>query len=381
MAENMTMASNSDFKSWVSQLKQDIRSAQIRAAIKVNTELLRLYWRMGADICEKQKSASWGDGWLKELSRELMTEFPDMKGFSHRNLQYIRQWYLFYNQENTIVQQVVAQLEDVNVQQPVAKLDDDMRQQHVAQISEDVFFSVPWGHHLYIISQCKDVSRAVFYLKKTVENGWSRAVLLNYLDTNLYERQGKAVNNFNRLLANPQSELAAQTLKDPYNFDFLTLDGEYRERELEQALTHNVTRFLLELGTGFAFVGSQVSLQVGEDTVYPDLLFYHLELRCYVVVELKVTKFKGEHLGQLGVYVSAVNHIKKKPTDNPTIGLLICKTKNNVMAQYALESTNQPIGISEYQLSKLMPEHIQSQLPTIEDIEATLSDNDDNADS
>ena len=352
-----------------------------QGGIKVNTELLRLYWRMGADICEKQKSASWGDGWLKELSRELMTEFPDMKGFSHRNLQYIRQWYLFYNQENTIVQQVVAQLEDVNVQQPVAKLDDDMRQQHVAQISEDVFFSVPWGHHLYIISQCKDVSRAVFYLKKTVENGWSRAVLLNYLDTNLYERQGKAVNNFNRLLANPQSELAAQTLKDPYNFDFLTLDGEYRERELEHALTHNVTRFLLELGTGFAFVGSQVPLQVGEDTVYPDLLFYHLELRCYVVVELKVTKFKGEHLGQLGVYVSAVNHIKKKPTDNPTIGLLICKTKNNVMAQYALESTNQPIGISEYQLSKLMPEHIQSQLPTIEDIEATLSDNDDNADS
>ena len=381
MAGNMTLATNRDFKSWVSQLKQDIRSAQIKAAIKVNTELLRLYWRMGADICEKQKSASWGDGWLKELSRELMTEFPDMKGFSHRNLQYIRQWYLFYNQEYTIVQQVVAQLEDVNVQQPVAKLDDDMRQQHVAQISEDVFFSVPWGHHLYIISQCKDVSRAVFYLKKTVENGWSRAVLLNYLDTNLYERQGKAVNNFNRLLANPQSELAAQTLKDPYNFDFLTLDGEYRERELEHALTHNVTRFLLELGTGFAFVGSQVPLQVGEDTVYPDLLFYHLELRCYVVVELKVTKFKGEHLGQLGVYVSAVNHIKKKPTDNPTIGLLICKTKNNVMAQYALESTNQPIGISEYQLSKLMPEHIQSQLPTIEDIEATLSDNDDNADS
>ena len=381
MAGNMTLATNRDFKSWVSQLKQDIRSAQIKAAIKVNTELLRLYWRIGADICEKQKSASWGDGWLKELSRELMTEFPDMKGFSHRNLQYIRQWYLFYNQENTIVQQVVAQLEDVNVQQPVAKLDDDMRQQHVAQISEDVFFSVPWGHHLYIISQCKDVSRAVFYLQKTVENGWSRAVLLNYLDTNLYERQGKAVNNFNRLLANPQSELAAQTLKDPYNFDFLTLDGEYRERELEHALTHNVTRFLLELGTGFAFVGSQVPLQVGEDTVYPDLLFYHLELRCYVVVELKVTKFKGEHLGQLGVYVSAVNHIKKKPTDNPTIGLLICKTKNNVMAQYALESTNQPIGISEYQLSKLMPEHIQSQLPTIEDIEATLSDNDDNADS
>ena len=358
----MTLASNSDFMSWVSQLKQDIRCAQVKAAIKVNTELLRLYWRMGADICEKQKSASWGDGWLKELSRELMAEFPDMKGFSYRNLRYIRQWYEFYYQQFAIWQQAVAKFSDNKEQLPVAP------------ISEDVFFSVPWGHHLYIISQCKDVDRAIFYLKKTVENGWSRAVLLNFLDTNLYERQGKAVNNFSRLLADPQSELAAQTLKDPYNFDFLTLDGEYREKELEQGLTKNVTRFLLELGTGFAFVGSQVPLQVGDETIYPDLLFYHLELRCYVVVELKVTKFKGEHLGQLGVYVSAVNHIKKKPTDNPTIGLLICKTKNNVMAQYALESTNQPISISEYQLSKLMPESIQSQLPTIEDIEATLSD-------
>ena len=358
----MTLASNSEFKSWVSQLKKDIRSAQVKAAIKVNTELLRLYWRMGADICEKQKSATWGDGWLKELSRELMAEFPNMKGFSYRNLKYIRQWYEFYNQQLIIGQQLVAQFRNEDRQQPVAT------------ISEDIFFSVPWGHHLYIISQCKDVDRAVFYLNKTVENGWSRAVLLNFLDTNLYERQGKAVNNFNKLLADPQSELATQTLKDPYNFDFLTLDGEYRERELEQGLTQNVIRFLLELGTGFAFVGSQIPLQVGEDTVYPDLLFYHLELRCYVVVELKVTKFKAEHLGQLGMYVSAVNHIKKKSTDNPTIGLLICKTKNNVMAQYALESTNQPIGISEYQLSKLMPENIQSQLPTIEDIEATLSD-------
>ena len=359
----MTLADNSEFKNWVSQLKQDIRGAQFKTAVKVNTALLRLYWRMGADICEKQKSASWGDGWLKELSRELMAEFPNMKGFSYRNLRYIRQWYEFYCQQFIIWQQAVAKLDAAN------------KQQAVAQISEDVFFSVPWGHHLYIISQCSDVNRAVFYLKKTVENGWSRAVLLNCLDTNLYERQGTAVNNFNRLLTNPQSELAAQTLKDPYNFDFLTIDGEYRERELEQALTHNVTRFLLELGSGFAFIGSQVPLQVGEDTIYPDLLFYHLELRCYVVVELKVTKFKGEHLGQLGVYVSAVNHIKKKPTDNPTIGLLICKTKNNVMAQYALESTNQPIGISEYQLSKLMPEKLQSQLPTIEDIEAMLSDN------
>ena len=355
------MLANNDFKKWVLNLKNDIRRSQIKAIVKVNAEMLRLYWRMGAEICEKQKTASWGDGWLKELSRELMSEFPDMKGFSYRNLQYIRQWYQFYNEQVTIVQQVVAQLDDGIGQQPVAK------------IEEDVFFSVPWGHHLYIISQCKDVDKAIFYLNQTVEQGWSRAVLLNFIDTELYERQGKAVTNFDRLLADEQSDLAKQTLKDPYNFDFLTLDSAYRERELENALMQNVTRFLLELGTGFALVGRQVPLIVGDETVYPDLLFYHLELKCYVVIELKVDKFKGEHLGQLGLYVSAVNHLKKKPTDNPTIGLLICKTKNNVMAQYALESTNQPIGISEYQLSQLMTENIKSQLPTIEDIESTLS--------
>lgn len=355
------LANNRDFKQWVSDLKKDIRSSQVKAIVKVNTEMLRLYWRMGAEICEKQKTASWGDGWLKELSRELMSEFPDMKGFSYRNLKYIRQWHQFYNEQVTIGQQVVAQL------------DDGIGQQLVAKIEEDVFFSVPWGHHLYIISQCKDVDKAIFYLNQTVEQGWSRAVLLNFLDTDLYERQGKAVTNFDRLLPDIQSDLAKQTLKDPYNFDFLALDSAYRERELENALMQNVTRFLLELGTGFALVGRQVPLVVGDETVYPDLLFYHLELKCYVVIELKVDKFKGEHLGQLGLYVSAVNHLKKKPTDNPTIGLLICKTKNNVMAQYALESTNQPIGISEYQLSQLMSEDVKSQLPTIEDIEATLS--------
>ena len=346
----MTLASNGDFRRWVSQLKSTIRGAQVKAAVKVNSEMLRLYWRMGSDICEKQRFASWGDGWLKDLSRELMAEFPEMKGFSYRNLKYIRQWFQFYRGRIEFGQQAVAQIE------------------------EDIFFSVPWGHHLYIISQCKDVDKAIFYLYKTVEHGWSRSVLLNFLDTDLYERQGKAINNFNRLLPDPQSDLAVQTLKDPYSFDFLTLDGEYRERELENALTHNITHFLLELGKGFAFVGRQVPLEVGDETLYPDLLFYHLELRCYVVVELKVSKFKGEHLGQLGVYVSAVNHIKKKPTDNPTIGLLICKTKNNVMAQYALESTSQPIGISEYQLSQLMPENFKSQLPTIEDIEENLKE-------
>lgn len=347
--KTLQTAQSDSFKEWVSSIKTEIRRTQIKASIKVNSELLHLYWHLGAEICEKQKTANWGDGFLRSLSEELMSEFPTMKGFSHRNLKYIRQWYSFYNQNNIIGQQVVAQL-------------------------GEVFFSVPWGHHLYILSQCKDTGRAIFYLRKTVENGWSRAMLLNFLDTDLYERQRKTINNFDTKLPAPQSDLARETLKDPYCFDFITLTDDYRERELEDALTTNITKFLLELGQGFAYVGRQIPLEIGDETVYPDLLFYHLELRCYVVVELKTVKFRAEHLGQLGLYVSAVNHLKKKQTDNPTLGLLICKTKDNVMAQYSLETTNQPIGISEYTLSHLLPDNIQSQLPTIEDIEASLRD-------
>ena len=245
-------------------------------------------------------------------------------------------------------------------------------QQVVAQLVENMFFSVPWGHHLYIMSSCKDINKAVFYLQKTVENGWSRAVLLNFLDTDLYERQGKAVNNFSRFLPDTQSELAQQTLKDPYTFDFITLTENYKERELEDALTGNITRFLIELGQGFAYVGRQVPLEVGDETLFADLLFYHLELRCYVVIELKACKFKPAFIGQLGTYVSAVNHLKKKPTDNTTIGLIVCKTKDDVMAQYSLESCSQPIGISEYDLSKLIPDDFKSQLPSIEEIEKSI---------
>ena len=339
---------NIEFAQWVKTLKNEIRNAQIKAAVKVNSGMLQMYWNLGKEITERQKTANWGDGFLKELSRELMAEFPDMKGFSYRNLKYIRQWFLFYNQEGSIGQQVVAQL------------------------GEDMFFSVPWGHHLYIMSSCKDINKAVFYLQKTVENGWSRAVLLNFLDTDLYERQGKAVNNFSRFLPDTQSELAQQTLKDPYTFDFITLTENYKERELEDALTGNITRFLIELGQGFAYVGRQVPLEVGDETLFADLLFYHLELRCYVVIELKACKFKPAFIGQLGTYVSAVNHLKKKPTDNATIGLIVCKTKDDVMAQYSLESCSQPIGISEYDLSKLIPDDFKSQLPSIEEIEKSI---------
>lgn len=345
---------NSEFSEWIKNIKREIRSAQIKTAVKVNSGLLHLYWNLGKEITERQKTSNWGDGFLKELSRELMTEFPNMKGFSYTNIRYIRQWYLFYNQNHTICQQVVGKL------------------------GEEIFFSVPWGHHLYIMSSCKDLNKAIFYLQKTVENGWSRAVLLNFLDTDLYERQGKAVNNFSKFLPNTQSELAQQTLKDPYTFDFITLTDDYKERELEDALTGNITHFLIELGQGFAYVGRQVPLEIGDETLFADLLFYHLDLRCYIVIELKASKFKPAFIGQLGTYISAINHLKKKPGDNDTIGLIVCKTKNDVMAQYSLESSSQPIGISEYELSKLIPDNFKSQLPSIEEIENSIRNMDDN---
>lgn len=230
------------------------------------------------------------------------------------------------------------------------------------------------GHQILLISKCDTVREALFYVDKTLENGWSRAVLLNFLDTGLFERQGKAITNFSRLLPDTQSDLAKETLKDPYNFDFLTLSEGYRERELEDALTSNITKFLLEPGQGFAFIGRQFPIQVGQKEIYLDLLFYHIELRCYVVIELKVREFDPAFTGQLGVYVAAINHQKKKVTDNETIGLLICKTKDDVMAEYSLEASSQPIGISEYKLKDLLPNDYASSLPTIEEIEESLKD-------
>ncbi|WP_293716769.1 PDDEXK nuclease domain-containing protein [uncultured Parabacteroides sp.] len=341
-----------DFKQWVQNLKEQIKQAQIKAAVKVNGELLHLYWTLGYEITLRYEDAKYGSAFFNTLSRELLSDFPNMKGFSETNLKYIRRWYMFYNQD------------DVNRPQLV----DDF---------EDVFFAVPWGHHRYIIEKCKDRQEAFFYIRKTVENNWSRSVLLNFLDTDLYERQGRSVNNFGRLLPVPQSDLAEQIIKDPYNFDFLTLTENYCELELEEALINNMTKFLLELGQGFAYVGKQVPLEVGGDTYFADLLFYHLELRCYVVVELKACKFHPAFVGQLGMYVSAINHLKKKEIDAPTIGLIICKTKNTITAQYALESSSQPIGISEYQFSTLIPEDFKSRLPSIEEIESSLKGNDD----
>ncbi|WP_321423781.1 PDDEXK nuclease domain-containing protein [uncultured Bacteroides sp.] len=347
--------SDSEYKKWLSELKLRIRQSQIKAAVKVNVELLKLYWSLGKDIVTKQTNSQWGDGIIKQLSIDLKREFPKIQGFSERNINYIRQWYLFYNEHNTIVQQAVAQLETT----------EDL-QQLVTQI--------PWGHNLKIISKCKSVEEAIFYIHKTMEFGWSRDMLDQHIKLGEYSRVGNSVTNFSRLLPAVQSDLAAQTLKDPYNFDFLTLTDGFKERELENALTDNITKFLIELGTGFAYVGRQVPLQVGDKEFFIDLLFYHLKLRCYVVIELKAVDFIPEFAGKLSFYLSAVNDLLCHPTDNPTIGLMICKSKDRYIAEYALKDINQPMGVSEYELTRLFPKDFKGSLPTIDEIEAELDE-------
>lgn len=339
---------DNQYKNWIVELKQRIRQSQIKAAFKVNEEMLRLYWEIGQEIVEKAQKAQWGDMLIPQLSRDLMEEFPEMKGFSSTNLKYMRSFYLFYNQGNVIGQQLVDQLK------------------------MDQLFTIPWGHHILLFTKCKTIDEARFYIQKSAENGWSRNMLMNIFETNLYAVSGKAITNFVSQLPAPQSDLAQQMVKDPYNFDFLAMRSGYNERELEDALTHNITKFLLELGGGFAYVGRQVRIEVGEKEFFIDLLFYNLKLRCYVVVELKTGEFKAEYVSKLGLYVSAVNHQMKDSADQPTIGLLICKTKDELVARYTLESSSQPIGISEYQLSQLYPKYVNGTIPSIDEIENEL---------
>ena len=368
----------SDYKQWLTDLKSRIRQSQIKAAIKVNTELLRLYWDLGKDIVVRQMESTWGSGFFEQLSQDLQSEFPGMQGFSRRNLFYIKQFYLFYTQDKLthhqaggeLVQQVVALLK------PVENQGNAIRQQVVGELEDHPIFQIPWGHHIQIFSKSKSTTEALFYVRKTIENGWSRAVLMNFMEADLFAAQGTVQTNFSRLLPEPQSDLANQILKDPYNFDFFTLTEKYNERELENALTENITRFLLELGQGFAYVGRQVPVKIDDAERFLDLLFYHLELRCFVVVELKAGPFEAEHVGKLGLYVSAINHLKKKATDNPTIGMIICKTKNQVEVRYSLESSSQPIGVSEYQLAKLLPDNFKGSLPSIEELEEEFSKKD-----
>lgn len=329
------------YADWLAELKSRIHNAQQRAALAVNRELVLLYWQIGRDILDRQSREGWGAKVIERLAHDLRNTFPSMRGFSRANLMHMRAFAEAWP-DAAIVQQAVGQL--------------------------------PWGHNLLLLAKLKDPQQRLAYAQRAVEHGWSRNVLGIHIETRLLEREGQAQTNFAERLPAPGSDLARQTLKDPYLFDFLDVGREAGEREIEDALVRHVTRFLLELGAGFAFVGQQVPLEVGGDDFFIDLLFYHLKLRCYVVIELKAGKFKPEHLGQLGFYLTAVDAQIKSEHDGPTIGLLLCRSKNQVVAEYALRDNAQPMGIAEYKLLEALPTELQTGLPSIEQIEQELAD-------
>jgi predicted nuclease of restriction endonuclease-like (RecB) superfamily len=347
------LLTNQEYKNWLIELKLKIQQSQIKAALAVNSQLIQLYWDLGKQIVEKQETAKWGSGFIDQLSKDLKSEFPDMNGFSRSNLFAIKNFYLFYSQGVTIVQQVVGQLEQTALPQPC--------------------LLIPWGHQGVILQKIKDYNEALFYIQKTIENNWSRVILLHQIESNLYERQGKAIHNFQNTLPEPQSDLAIQLLKDPYKFDFLQLTEQYNEHDLEKALTQHITQFLLELGAGFSFVGRQYPIYLGEREYFIDMLFYHLKLRCYVVIELKVVEFQPEFAGKLNFYLNLVDDQLKYETDQPTIGIIICKTKDSLEAEYAIRGIDKPIGITEYELQKILPEKLKGSLPSIEEIETELN--------
>ena len=371
-----------EYLEWIKDLGTRFRRSQIKAAVKVNEEMLRFYWELGHDIVERDAENHYGSRFFSILSHDLKEATSTTSGLSERNIRYAKDFYLLYNQEVGILQQPAAKsdLEDVTkdeekLQQPAAKSNDTILPQLVEQIKSEIF-SVPWGHHMLLIDKCKNApQKALFFVHQTMQNGWSRNMLLNFLDTDLYERQGKALTNFSRTLPDETSDLAQELTKDPYDFAFTGITGKYNERLLKDKLLNNITQFLVELGTGFAYVGKEYRLKIGDTENFIDLLFYNLNLSCYVVIEVKIGKFEFADAGQLGGYVVACNHIlKKEGRDNPTIGILICKEKDSLVAQYALEASSQPLGISEYELAKLYPEKVEGTIPTIEEIEQNLGD-------
>ena len=364
-------ANRSDYVRWLAELKLRYRDQQLKAAVQVNHTMLVFYWNLGKDIADHQFANTYGSGFFQKLSSDLRHELPDAKGFSPQNLWYIKRFYDLYSPIFRNIPLLTGDLQ--NFPQPGGKLP-----AAAGKPDGRYLFMVPWGHHKLIMDKCFSApEKALFYIRKIAEHNWSRSVLMNFLDTDLYEREGKAVTNFKSALPLPQGDLAQEITRDPYNFNFLALDTDYREKELKSALLANITRFLLELGSGFAYMGREYRLNVGETEQFLDLLFYNINLRCYVVIEVKTGKFSPADLGQLGTYVVAVNHILKKPDENPTLGLLICKSKDNVLAKYALESSSVPIGVSEYELAKLYPADFKSSMPSIEEIERELNRKED----
>lgn len=329
------------YQALLGELTGRIADAQVRAALAVNRELVTLYWQIGREILARQREHGWGTQVVDRLADDLHRAFPAMKGFSRRSLHYMRTLAEVYPDEQ-FVQHAVAQ--------------------------------IPWGHNVRLLDRVKDPDERAWYLAQTLAHGWSRDILVHQIESGLYRRQGKAVTNFRATLPPAQSDLAEQTLKDPYTFDFLTLGDMARERDLERGLTAHMRSFLLELGVGFAYVGSQYHLDVGGQDYYLDLLFYHLKLRCYVALELKATEFRPEYAGKMNFYLSAVDDLLRHPDDRPSIGIILCKSKNKVVAEYALRDVSKPIGISAYDLMEALPTDLRGSLPTVEELEATLGE-------
>jgi predicted nuclease of restriction endonuclease-like (RecB) superfamily len=328
-----------DYETFLSDLKTRIRAAQVQAALAINRELVLLYWQIGQDILTRQQQQGWGAKVIDTLAKDLQREFPEMKGFSSRNLKYMRAFAEAYSDD--IVQQAAAQ--------------------------------IPWFHNCVLLDKVKDTQERLWYARQTVEHGWSRNVLVHQIESGLYRRMGGAITNFDRALPPPQSDLAAQLLKDPYHLGFLDITASVQERELERALVERIREFLLELGVGFAFVGSQYHLEVDGDDYYIDMLFYHLKLRCYVVIDLKVTEFQPEFSGKMNFYISAVDDLLRHPEDRATIGIILCKGKKKTAVEYALRDVNRPIGVSTYQLQDSLPSELGGNLPTVEQLEMKLN--------
>jgi predicted nuclease of restriction endonuclease-like (RecB) superfamily len=334
--------------------------------LHVNAELVRLYWDVGQLLDARQSQQGWGAAVIPRLSRELQNELPEIKGFSERNIDRMVAFYRAYPSPTDFSPQPVAKLATPEkVPQPVAKSESE---------ADSLLWSIPWGHHALLMQKVKDLDQRLWYMAQTLANGWSRNVLLTMIQSAAHARQGQAITNFDRLLPSPQSDLVQQTLKDPYIFDFLTLQEPFHERELETNLLHQLERFLLELGQGFAFVGRQYYLQVGDRDFYIDLLFYHLKLRCFVVIDLKKGEFKPEYAGKMNFYLSVVDDQLRHPADAPSIGLILCQDRNHIVAEYTLRGVDKPIGVSEYELTRALPANLRSVLPTVEEIEAELAE-------
>lgn len=351
---------NASYRQVLTDIKQHIRHAQTRAVMAVNAELIRLYWEIGALIDARQQQEGWGAGVIPALARDLHNELPEEKGFSERNIKRMLAFYREYPHLEFVPQPVAQLVASAEVPQAVALF------------PADLLYALPWGHHAELMAKIKNLATRRWYMQAAIEHGWSRNILLMQIESLAHERAGRAVTNFTRLLPSPDSDLAQQTLKDPYLFDFLTLEAGFHERELETGLIAHLEKFLLELGQGFAFVGRQYHLEIGGKDFYLDLLFYHLKLRRYVVIELKRGDFKPEYAGKMNFYCSVIDDLLRHETDGQTIGLILCQQPDRVLAEYALRDMTKPIGVSGFELTRALPQALQSSLPSIEDIEREL---------